>query len=353
VSQEPWAQLISADGILDLHAESIRRYGGDPTPTPLPGCVERSLGAAWNAELYAASEQAIQGCCFAGCLLYYLIMNHCFIDGNKRVGWVACMEILRGLGLTVNATDDEVEGPLCQYYRWVDCQRGRGPPVVSPPANRPSGLKRRQESPMPSEEAFTQRTWKAKLSGRLQDWRARMQQYGAPSVYAFLSAATLWPVVEAARDGEWTALTALGGVSASLGSNLLAERIGRWKDEADGVRRLADEVSREPALRAELDAVLETLQVFSQARQALPEAEHSWFDAALRSELRQLGSPFCYEAHVSGSGAVAQGPGAVAGGAGSVIVTGRVQQGVINTGHVTGNIVHRVANAPSEIEPKE
>jgi death-on-curing protein len=112
VSQEPWAQLISAEVIWDLHAENIRRYGGDPTPTPLQGCVERSLGAAWNAELYTASDNAVRGLCFAGCLLYYLIMNHCFIDGNKRVGWAACMEILRVLGLTVNAMDDEVE-ELC------------------------------------------------------------------------------------------------------------------------------------------------------------------------------------------------------------------------------------------------
>ncbi|MGH7906201.1 MAG: Fic family protein [Candidatus Binataceae bacterium] len=50
-----------------------------------------------------------KGLCFAGCLLYYLVQNHCFVDGNKRVGWATCMEVLRSLGLTVRATDDEVE----------------------------------------------------------------------------------------------------------------------------------------------------------------------------------------------------------------------------------------------------
>jgi hypothetical protein len=39
-------------------------------------------------------------------MLFYLIKNHCFIDGNKRVGWAACMEALRSLGLTINATDE-------------------------------------------------------------------------------------------------------------------------------------------------------------------------------------------------------------------------------------------------------
>jgi hypothetical protein len=42
----------------------------------------------------------------------YLIMNHCFIDGNKRAAWTACIQVLRMLGLTVSATDDEVE-QLC------------------------------------------------------------------------------------------------------------------------------------------------------------------------------------------------------------------------------------------------
>lgn len=28
---------------------------------------------------------------------------------NKRVAWAACMEVLRSLGLTIGATDDEAE----------------------------------------------------------------------------------------------------------------------------------------------------------------------------------------------------------------------------------------------------
>jgi death-on-curing protein len=109
VSAEPWAYLISVEVLFELHASSIKRYGGDPAPTPREGCLEGSLGAAWNAELYTASDNIVQGLCFAGCLLYYLIMNHCFIDGNKRMAWAACMEVLRCLGLTVNTTDDAVE----------------------------------------------------------------------------------------------------------------------------------------------------------------------------------------------------------------------------------------------------
>jgi hypothetical protein len=70
VSVEPWAHLIAVEMILKLHAESIRLYGGDATPTPREGCVERSLGAAWSAEIYTGSENALQGLGFSGYLLY-------------------------------------------------------------------------------------------------------------------------------------------------------------------------------------------------------------------------------------------------------------------------------------------
>jgi death-on-curing protein len=109
VSGEPWAHLISVEVISELHAENIKLYGGDSTPTPREGCIEGSLGAAWSAEGYAGSDNAVPGLCFSGYLLYYLILNHCFMDGNKRVAWAACMEVLRSIGLTVDATDDKVE----------------------------------------------------------------------------------------------------------------------------------------------------------------------------------------------------------------------------------------------------
>ncbi len=109
MNAEPWAHLVSRDVILEIHRECIARFGGDPSNTPKGGCVERSIGAAWSAELYSENPDAVEGLCFAGCLLYYLIKNHCFVDGNKRVGWAACMEVLRTLGLTVHATDDEIE----------------------------------------------------------------------------------------------------------------------------------------------------------------------------------------------------------------------------------------------------
>jgi len=60
------------------------------------------------AEQYTlADEDAKPGLCFTGYLLYYLVRDHCFPDGNKRAAWAASMAVLASMGLTVKATDDE------------------------------------------------------------------------------------------------------------------------------------------------------------------------------------------------------------------------------------------------------
>jgi death-on-curing protein len=70
--------------------------------------VEGRLGNAWNAEAYATTdEDAVMGLTFACYLLYYLVRDHCFPDGNKRAAWASCMAILASIGLTVDATTDE------------------------------------------------------------------------------------------------------------------------------------------------------------------------------------------------------------------------------------------------------
>ncbi|MGH8068217.1 MAG: SUMF1/EgtB/PvdO family nonheme iron enzyme [Candidatus Entotheonellia bacterium] len=181
---------------------------------------------------------------------------------------------------------------------------------------------------MAAEESFTQEAWKANIAERLQDWRSRMQQQGAPSVYAFLSAATLWPVVEAARGGEWTALTVLGGVLAGVGNNVLANRIQQWRDEADAARQIAADAAAEPALQAELDTVLTAIETVPLAQQALPESARGWFVEILLDELAHRGNLSRFATQLIGSGAIAQGAGAVAAGAGGVAVGGNVQGNV-------------------------
>jgi hypothetical protein len=118
------------------------------------------------------------------------------------------------------------------------------------------------------------------------------------------------------------------GVLAGAGGNLVANRLQRWHDETDAARQLMAEVATEPALRAELDAVLEKLDAVTQARDALPEAERQWFTETLRTELTRLGNASPYTAQLTGSGAIAQGPGAVAAGQSGVAIGGSVHGNV-------------------------
>ena len=137
---------------------------------------------------------------------------------------------------------------------------------------------------------FSLDSWKKSLVEQMPGWQIRMQQAGVSSIYAFLSAATVLPVVEAMRQGEWAAASALGGVLAGLGSNLLANVIQNWKDEADGARQLEAQVAANDELRAEIDAVLEELRTLDEARIVLPEAERQWFGQTLQQELAKLGN---------------------------------------------------------------
>jgi len=104
----PWHRLMAMDTVIALHKLGIDKYGGDHSP-PKENCLEQSLGGAYSAEQYTSTEDSVEGLIFAGYLLFYLVSNHCFVDGNKRIGWLAAMRVLLSLGLTVSATDDEAE----------------------------------------------------------------------------------------------------------------------------------------------------------------------------------------------------------------------------------------------------
>lgn len=132
-------------------------------------------------------------------------------------------------------------------------------------------------------------TWKAKVSKRLRDWRSRLERTGVGSVYTFLAGVALEPVIQAARADKSAGLIALGSVVADVGDSWLASHIQGWQDEVDAAQQIARHMVTEPALRAELDAVLETLEVFPRARQGLPAADRQWFVETLLADLLDAG----------------------------------------------------------------
>ena len=101
--------LITVKEVLQLHSQSIERYGGSGTISKdTGGCIDGRIGNAALAEQFVTDDERVRpGLCFAGFLLFYLIRDHCFTDGNKRIGWMAAMRVLADLGLTLETSNEE------------------------------------------------------------------------------------------------------------------------------------------------------------------------------------------------------------------------------------------------------
>lgn len=74
-----------------------------------------------------------------------------------------------------------------------------------------------------------QQTWRQQIQERLARFaasaRPEFREVGPNLLYGFLSAMALWPVAEAAQQGEWAALGAFFGVAGGVGANLIANQI--------------------------------------------------------------------------------------------------------------------------------
>jgi hypothetical protein len=179
--------------------------------------------------------------------------------------------------------------------------------------------------------SFSLQSWKETFKTQLQGWRERMQTSGVKSIYSFISASAIWPVLQATIGGQWTALAELGKVLAEAGSNILVDRLQKWKekkDEADVAGQIEKDMLTDKDLRAELDKLLEKLDALPLAREALNDADRTWFEETLEKELSQMGNIQKFKAVLKGSGAIAQGAGAKAVGEGGVLIEGGVQGGV-------------------------
>jgi death on curing protein len=113
MTTQPWADLITRETLAELHAMSIKLHGGNDSLSQKEGCVDGALGNAWTAECYCDQPHLKGGLWFAAHLLFYLARDHCFTDGNKRAAWLAAVEVLRVLGLTLQSSDDDAEA-LCE-----------------------------------------------------------------------------------------------------------------------------------------------------------------------------------------------------------------------------------------------
>lgn len=185
--------------------------------------------------------------------------------------------------------------------------------------------------------SFSFTSWKESFQSRLQGWRERMQRSGVESIYAFISASAIWPVIQATTGGEWVAaLSELGKVLSGIGTNILADRLQKWKEESGPASigaQIEKDVQTDNALRAELDKLLESLDALPLAGKSLSNTDRVWFEETLKNELSRMGNVQKFKAVLSGSGAIAQGTGARA-------VVGTLVEGDVHGGvhSITQNI---------------
>ena len=103
--------FLSAEDVVEIHADQIQRYGGslgirdaDLLQSAL-GMPEAGFGDQYlHVDLFE----------MAAAYLYHIVQNHPFIDGNKRAGTMAAFVFLKLNGLTLDADESAFETLVLQ-----------------------------------------------------------------------------------------------------------------------------------------------------------------------------------------------------------------------------------------------
>jgi prophage maintenance system killer protein len=101
--------VVEGTRLRALHQLALERNHG-ATGESNPGVVDSASDLALQAAMYAAEADGYSDSdhlVYVSHLIRTIVCDHPFVDGNKRVGWLALCESLAMDGLTVRATQDE------------------------------------------------------------------------------------------------------------------------------------------------------------------------------------------------------------------------------------------------------
>ncbi len=99
-------EFIDVPIVLDLHQGIIEQSGGLQGVRDwngLESAIAQPNMTFGDMDLYPT---LVDKACALG---YFLVANHPFLDGNKRIGHAAMMILLRGNGFNISASIDEQE----------------------------------------------------------------------------------------------------------------------------------------------------------------------------------------------------------------------------------------------------
>ena len=97
--------VLTVDEIVLIHGKLLQATGGTPGLRD-PGLLESAVlginAGFGDSEQYPTVEEK------AARLTFALVNNHAFVDGNKRVGMLAMLMLLRLNGVTLRYTQEEL-----------------------------------------------------------------------------------------------------------------------------------------------------------------------------------------------------------------------------------------------------
>lgn len=103
--------FLELEDVLDLHEESLKRYGG-ASGLREPGLLDSALAAARNTFLYTGGDVFDVAASYA----FHLAESQCFFDGNKRTGIGSALLFLKLNGIAAHG-NPEIEKQL--YYAMI------------------------------------------------------------------------------------------------------------------------------------------------------------------------------------------------------------------------------------------
>lgn len=116
-------RYLTLEEIISLHAKLIIRSGGSPglrDRGALESAVAQPEMSFGGEDLYPTIAEK------AAALGHSLIQNHCFVDGNKRVGHTAMEVFLVLNGYEIEASVDEQEQVVLSVASGQTDRRGLG-----------------------------------------------------------------------------------------------------------------------------------------------------------------------------------------------------------------------------------
>ena len=97
--------MFVVEEVLVYHDQAIDLFGGSKGLRDY-GSLDSALKRAWQT---FASEDLYPSCFEkAAAVLESIILNHPFIDGNKRTGFILCEALLETNGYTITAETDNI-----------------------------------------------------------------------------------------------------------------------------------------------------------------------------------------------------------------------------------------------------